>query len=315
MSRWTAANIPSQSGKLALITGANSGIGFQAARELARAGATVILACRDLKKAEAARKAIAAEIAGAKVEVGQLDLASLASVRTFAEIFKKSGRKLNLLVNNAGVMAPRTRKTTADGFELQFGTNHLGHFALTALLLPTIAETGRIVTVASIAHRGGKLRFDDLNAQTSYNPFTSYNQSKIANLYFGFELQRRLEKAGKKIASIVVHPGVASTNLIANGIASGNKFFERVATRVSGLFLQSDEKGALPTLYGATSPDAHGGKYYGPDGFREAFGYPVEVKAVARTYDAEIAAKLWSVSEELSGTDFAVESSKGRRAK
>src|SRR5579872_4267181 len=226
MTHWTAAQIPPQNGKLAYVTGANSGIGYHAALQLARAGAAVILACRDLAKAEAARKRILAEVSGAQVEIAQLDLASLASVRAAAQSFLATNRRLDLLINNAGVMALPQRRLTPDGFELQLGTNHFGHFALTGLLLPAIlqpstAAAPRIVTVSSIAHRGATMDFDNLNWEKGYKPWPAYRRTKLANLLFGFELHRRIERAHASAMSIVVHPGVSNTNLFAAGPGSG----------------------------------------------------------------------------------------------
>lgn len=307
MSKWTPADIPSQSGKKALITGANSGIGFHAARHLAAAGCSVILGCRNRAKGEAARGKILAETPSASVEVGMLDLASLASIRSYAEAFLKSGARLDLLINNAGVMAFPTRQTTEDGFERQFGTNHLGHFALTGLLLPAIlaAPAARVVTVASNAHKGAKMRFDDLQYSNGYQPWLPYRQSKLANLLFGFELQRRLERAGSRTASIVVHPGLSNTSIMANGPVKGGGVISVMGPIVMNVFAQSEEQGSFPTLYGATSPQALGGHYYGPNGFGEWRGAPVEVQAKPRAKDLADAARLWEISEQLTGVSYA----------
>ncbi len=309
MTRWTATQIPPQNGKLAYITGANSGIGYHAALELARAGAAVILACRDLAKAEAARKRIVAEIPTAQLEVAQLNLASLASVRAAAQSFLASNRGLDLLINNAGVMALPQRRLTPDGFELQLGTNHFGHFALTGLLLPAIlkasgAGAARIVTVSSIAHRGATMDFDNLNWEHDYKPWPAYRRTKLANLLFGFELHRRLERTPASPLSIVVHPGVSRTNLFAAGPGSGGGLQAFVAPLAIRIIGQSDAQGSLPTLYGATSPEARSGHFYGPDGFRQMRGYPVEVRAEQQAYDESLAGKLWQVSEELTGVRF-----------
>ena len=223
MSNWTTANIPRQDGKLAIITGANSGIGLHAARELARAGCTVIVACRSAEKSNSTRQRIVQEIPTALVEDAVLDLASLSSIRDFAQAFLATRRPLDLLINNAGVMALPSRMLTADGFELQIGTNHLGHFALTGLLLPALlaASAARIITVSSLAHRDGKIRLDDLQWERDYKPWPAYRQSKLANLLFGKELERRLEKSGSATQSIIVHPGISSTSLFRNGPGSG----------------------------------------------------------------------------------------------
>ena len=314
MTHWTAAQIPSQHGKLAYITGANSGIGFHAALELARNGATVILACRDRAKADAARNRIlalipASQVPTAQLEIAQLDLSSLPSVRAAAQTFLSTNRRLDLLINNAGVMALPQRRVTPDGFELQLGTNHFGHFALTGLLLPAILQPSpapppRIVTVSSIAHRGATMDFDNLNWEHDYKPWPAYRRTKLANLLFGFELHRRLHRAHSPTMSIVVHPGVSNTNLFASGPGSGGGIQAVMAPLVIRLIAQSDAQGALPTLYGATSPDAQSGHFYGPNGFRQMRGYPVEVRAEQQAYDEALAAKLWQISEQLTGVRY-----------
>lgn len=309
MKRWTAAQIPPQNGKLAYVTGANSGIGYHAAFQLARAGAAVILACRDSTKAEAARNRILAEAPNAQIETAQLDLASLASVRSAAQSFLATNRSLDLLINNAGIMALSERRLTPDGFELQLGTNHFGHFALTSLLLPAIlqpstAGPARVVTVSSIAHRGATMDFDNLNWEHDYKPWPAYRRTKLANLLFGFELHRRLQAAHESTVSIVVHPGVSNTNLFAAGPGSGGGPQALLAPLVIRIIGQSDAQGALPTLYGATSPEAQSGRFYGPDGFRQMRGYPVEVRAEQQAYDESLAAKLWQISEQLTGVRF-----------
>jgi NAD(P)-dependent dehydrogenase (short-subunit alcohol dehydrogenase family) len=306
MSKWQLADIPSQAGKCAFITGANSGIGFHAARHLACAGCAVILACRDAKKGEAARQRIKQESPTAEVTVAALDLASLASVRSCAASLLEAGKQLDLLIDNAGVMAFPTRQTTADGFERQFGTNHLGHFALTGLLLPLVlaAPAGRVVTVSSIAHGQGAMRFDDLQYTTGYEGWAVYNQSKLANLLFAFELQRRLERAGAKAVSIAVHPGVSRTSILANGPANARDLKSRLLPFVVPLIAQTDEQGSFPTLYAATSPMALGGRYFGPDGFMGLKGSPVEVKAKPQALDEDSAGRLWSVSEDLTGVRY-----------
>jgi len=307
MRHWTIADIPQQTGKLAVITGANSGIGFHTALELARAGAEVVLACRNLQKAESARQRILTDIPDAQLQPAALDLASLASIHTFAEKFLAKQHSLDLLINNAGVMALPTRQLTADGFELQFGTNHLGHFALTGLLLPAIltAPASRIVTVSSIAHRGGRIRFNDLQWTQGYQPWPAYRQSKLANLYFAFELDRKLRSTHPNVASIAVHPGVAKTNLFAAGPGQRKDFQGIMAPIFISLIGQSEAQGALPTLYAATAPQALSGHFYGSGGFRQVRGYPVEVRAEAQAYDEAIAAQLWNVSEELTGVHYA----------
>lgn len=306
MDHWTTTRIPRQDGKLAIVTGANSGIGLQASLELARAGCSVIMACRNQQKAVEARQRILAQAPAAQVEAASLDLASLASVRSFASSLLSVGSPLDLLINNAGVMALPERRLTADGFEMQFGTNHLGHFALTGLLLPALlaAPTARVVTVSSIAHRGGTIRFEDLDWKRNYRPWGAYTQSKLANILFGFELERRLERAGASTRSIVVHPGVSNTSLYANGPGRDNGVFHKLASRFVERFGLTEELGALPTLYGATALEAQGGRFYGPDGFRQIWGYPVEVEAKAIAHDARLASRLWLVSERLTGVSY-----------
>jgi NAD(P)-dependent dehydrogenase (short-subunit alcohol dehydrogenase family) len=304
MSKWTPREIPPQQGRLAMITGANSGIGYQAARYLARAGATVILACRNADKGEAARAKIAAANPAANVQVRILDVADLDSVRRFAAEFLSEGRPLDLLINNAGVMALPARRTTPQGFEMQFGTNHLGHFALTGLLLPALlGQAGsRVVTVASIAHKGGTLHFDDLNAERSYDPRGAYQQSKLANVVFGLEFDRRLRTRDAKTTSVIAHPGVAVTNIVSNGM--GKTLQGRIVNAVIPLLAQSDDRGSWPLLYAATSPAARGGGYYGPDGIAEVRGTPVEVKPRPHAMDPAAGERLWEASEALTGVRF-----------
>lgn len=306
MNSWTPADIPAQAGKLALITGANSGVGFRAAIGLARAGARVMLGCRSRDKATAARLRILAQVPDAQLEPAILDLSSLASIRAFAQTFHAQQRPLDLLINNAGVMALPTRQLTADGFEMQIGTNHLGHFALTGLLLPAVlaAPSARIVTVSSIAHRGGRIRFDDLNWARDYKPWPAYRQSKLANLYFAFELDRRLQATHPTVASIAVHPGVARTNLFAAGPGQKKDLPGLLAPFFISIIGQSERQGALPTLYGATAPEARSGHFYGPHGFREMRGYPVEVTPEAQAYDESAATRLWTISEDLTNVHY-----------
>jgi NAD(P)-dependent dehydrogenase (short-subunit alcohol dehydrogenase family) len=291
--KWTAANIPDQTRKTAVITGANSGLGFAIARELAQAGASVVLAVRDTAKGERA----AAEI-GERTQIERLDLADLSSVRSFAERFEGP---LDLLVNNAGVMAP-PRRLTVDGFESQFGTNHLGHFALTGLLLPSLlgAPEPRVVTMSSGGHRMGRINFDDLHGEHRYNNWLAYGQSKLANLLFAFELQRRAEG---RLKSLAAHPGYAATNLQFAGPAH---WYERASMAVANrVIAQNADTGALPALYAATVPDVAGGSYVGPDGFMELRGHPHLVTAAGRAYDQQVAVRLWDVSEKLTGVHYA----------
>ena len=300
--QWTARDIPDQSGRLAVVTGANSGLGLATARELARARANVILACRDEAKGAAAGGQICTDVPGANVEVAQLDLGDLGSVRSFAESLGPG--QLDLLVNNAGVMAP-PRRVTVDGFESQFGTNHLGHFALTGLVLGKLraAPEPRVVTVSSTLHRRGKMDFSDLQGERSYNRWNAYGQSKLANLMFTFELQRRAAAAGSELRSMAAHPGYAATNL---QFAGPTKFYER-AFMVFGnrFFAQSAEMGALPTLRAATDPDLPGASFLGPDGRGEQRGHPRIVRGDRKAYDEQAWRRLWEVSEELTGVRYA----------
>jgi NAD(P)-dependent dehydrogenase (short-subunit alcohol dehydrogenase family) len=293
MPKWTAADLPDLSGRTAVVTGANSGIGREAARQLARAGARVLLAVRDVAKGEAA----AAQMAGA-VEVRRLDLADLASVRAFAAGWQG---ELDLLINNAGVMAvPEGR--TADGFETQIGTNHLGHFALTNLLLPKL--TDRVVTVASSAHRMGRIDLDDLSwERKGYNAWRAYGQSKLANLLFTLALENRLTAVRSPVRALAVHPGWAATNLQGR---SQNRVQDLVMRLGSKVIAQSDERGAWPTLYAATQ-DLPGGSYVGPDGFQEGRGHPTLVGRSAAASDPRTARALWQLSERLTGTTFPAE--------
>lgn len=307
MKDWTADEMPSQAGKRALVTGANSGIGYHTALELARKGATVILACRNPKKGEEALKRLKTAVPGAQAELVELDVSSLKSVRSFGAAFAARGAALDLLINNAGIMAPLSRKTSPDGFEIQMATNHFGHFLLTSLLLPSLkrAPAPRVITVASIAHRRGRIDFDDLQSERSYSPFASYARTKLANLLFAFELQRRADRAGSKILSVAAHPGVARTSIIENGLGGGRKtLLTRLIGLFSSLYTHSEEQGALPTLYAATMPDAAPGGYYGPDGFREMTGFPVRVDCMPQAKDPAAAARLWDISEKLTGAKF-----------
>jgi NAD(P)-dependent dehydrogenase (short-subunit alcohol dehydrogenase family) len=299
---WAVADMPSLSGRVAVVTGANSGIGLIAARELARAGVSVVLACRNMVKGEVAIASVEASVPSAQVELAELDLGSLESVRDFAAGFGDSHERLDLLVNNAGVMAP-PRRLTADGFESQIGTNHLGHFALTGLLLGSLraASAPRIVTVSSDAHRFGRIRFNNLQGERHYNNWLAYSQSKLANLLFAFELQRRAIAAGWNLLSVAAHPGYAATNLQNAGPAGR---VERMTMVVGNrLVAQSAEMGALPTLYAAVA-DLPGGSFVGPNGFMGLRGHPHLVTAIARAYDEDTARRLWSVSQELTGIHY-----------
>jgi len=306
-AKWTAADVPDQSGRIAIVTGANSGLGSETALALAARGAHVVLACRDASKAQAALETIRAASPAASVEVLALDLASLASIRAFADAVSTRHKRLDLLCNNAGVMAiPRRR--TADGFEMQLGTNHLGHFALTGLLLPLLLATpkSRVVSVSSAAHRPGKIHWDDLQLERSYGKWRAYAQSKLANLLFAYELDRRLRKAAASVISVAAHPGYAATNLQAVGARmEGARVFEKVFELGNQLFAQSAAMGALPTLYAATAPLVQGGDYFGPDGLSEMWGHPRKVGSTARSKGLADAARLWELSETLTDVRFA----------
>jgi NAD(P)-dependent dehydrogenase (short-subunit alcohol dehydrogenase family) len=301
--KWTAADIPDQSGRLAVITGANSGLGLAAARELARAGATVVMAVRNTAKGEEAVSQISDAAPDADVHLAELDLADLASVSSFAERFASGHERLDLLINNAGLMAP-PRRLTKDGFESQFGTNHLGHFALTGLLLAKLlaAQEPRVVTVSSGAHRiPGGINFDDLNGERHYINWRAYGQSKLANLMFCFELQRRASEAEAELRSMAAHPGYAATNLQF----AGPSWYEKpVMWLGNALFAQSADMGALSPLYAATVPDLPGGSFVGPDGFMEQRGHPHVVTAARKAYDEDGWRRLWDVSEELTGVHY-----------
>jgi len=305
-NRWIDQNIPAQTGKTVLITGANSGLGFEAAKVLARKDATVVLAVRDTVKGEAAAAAIRAAVPAARLEITQLDLANLASIRQFAAGFVQAHSRLDIQINNAGVMAI-PRRTTADGFEMQFGTNHLGHFALTGLLLPLVLKNpaARIVTVSSGAHLIGKINLDDLQGERSYSKWGAYGQSKLANLLFAYELQRRLAAAGSQVISVAAHPGWASTNLQAVGPEmEGSKIGKGVMSAANAVLAQSAAMGALPEIYAATAPGVRGGDYFGPDGLLGQRGFPKKVDSNARSHDQAAAARLWAVSERLTGVKY-----------
>jgi NAD(P)-dependent dehydrogenase (short-subunit alcohol dehydrogenase family) len=296
ISNWTAESIPNLTGKVAIVTGANSGIGYTAARALARKGATVILACRNKEKGQAAVRQIERAYPAAKAELLQIDLSGLTSVRRFADEFTNRYDRLDILINNAGIMATPFGKTT-DGFELQFGTNHLGHFALTGLLLDCIIRTpqARVVTVSSWGHRFGEIDFDDLNGEKDYDPGDAYAQSKLANLLFTYELQRRFEGTEVDAIAVAVHPGWTATNLPVH---------RRMIWILNPLVGQKREMGALPALYAATASDVQGGDYYGPRGWGGLRGCPTKVQSSDHSYDTAVAARLWAVSEEMTGVRY-----------
>jgi NAD(P)-dependent dehydrogenase (short-subunit alcohol dehydrogenase family) len=307
--RWSKDDIPDLTGKTAVVTGANSGLGFQTTRGLAGKRARVVLACRDVEKGQQAAENIRTEYPAASLAVMRLDLADLASIHSFADAFIRTHQDLHILCNNAGVMAVPLRRTV-DGFEMQFGTNHLGHFALTGLLLERLlqADAGRVVTVSSSAHRTGKIDFDNLNAERSYHKWAAYSQSKLANLLFAYELQRKFEANGARAISVVTHPGYAATNLQSQGPSmAGSTLLGWVMRLGNRLFAQSPEMGALPSLYAATAPDIQGGDFIGPDGFMGQWGYPTRVHSSQRSHDEDTARKLWAVSEELTSVHYYLE--------
>ena len=299
--KWTAADIPDQTGRRIVVTGANSGLGLHTTLELARRGAHVVMACRDLGKGHAAEERVREVVPAADVELRPLDLASLASVRAFAD--ELGDEPLDVLVNNAGVMAVG-RAETKDGFELQLGTNHLGHFALTGLLLDRLeaAPAPRVVTVSSTAHKTWHVNFDNLQGERHYFRWAAYGQSKLANLLFALELQRRAAAAGSPLASVAAHPGYAATHLQSH---TPNPLERGVMAVLNRFVAQSDALGALPSLYAATMPDVPGGSFLGPDGPGEFRGHPVFVQPTARARDEAAARRLWAVSEELTGVTYA----------
>lgn len=306
--RWDASQVPSQSGRVAIVTGASSGLGLETAIALGAAGAHVVMACRNPGKAADALAQVRQRVSGADAELMTLDLADLASVRRFAADAAARFDKIDLLVNNAGVMAVPLQRT-ADGFEMQIGTNHFGHFALTGLLLPQLerAPGSRVVNVASLAHRWtARMNLDDPNFERSrYNKWDAYGKSKLANLLFTFELVRRLEAAGKRIVAAAAHPGYSATNLQFVGPAQENSAIGRAMMSIGNrLFGQSAAMGALPSLYAATASDVAPGDYYGPGGFQQIGGYPVKVGCRRAARDPLTAARLWEVSERLTGVEY-----------
>ncbi len=297
MSAWTFDSIPDQAGRVAIVTGANTGIGYETARALARKGARVILACRDMAKAQAAATAIAAEKPAGSVEAQPLDLSDMESIQRFAQSFTSSQTRLDLLINNAGVMVPPEGRTR-QGFELQFGTNHLGHFALTAQLLPLLRRTAgsRVVVVASNAHRDGRIDLEDLNFERrGYKAWPAYCQSKLANLLFVLELQRRLSAAGARTLVTAAHPGWTATDLQRSWW---------IVRMLNPYLAMKPVDGALPTLRAATDPDAMAGEYFGPRYLMEMSGPPVRARLSRRAQDQETAARLWTTSEAMTGIRY-----------
>ncbi|MDP1825090.1 MAG: oxidoreductase [Archangium sp.] len=304
--KWTREEMPSLEGQTWVVTGANSGLGLETVKALAAKGAHVVMACRDPSRAEAAADEVRRVAANAKLALESLDLASLDSILRFAGTLAKNHPVLDGLINNAGIMAI-PRRTTADGFEMQLGTNHLGHYALSLRLLPLLeaAKAPRLINVASTAHKFGTMNFDDLMGEKSYQPWAAYGQSKLANLLFTYELNRKLSSAGKKTIAAAAHPGYAATNLQGVGAKmTGSKFSAWFMNTGNSLLAQPADMGALPTLYAATVPDVKGGEYFGPDGFMELKGYPRRCDSNAKSKDVEAAQKLWEASEKLTGVRF-----------
>ncbi len=291
--------IPPQSGRIAIVTGANDGLGFQTTLALSKTGIKVVMACRNLEKGDKAREKIIRQAPEANLELMQLDLSKLSSVRAFAEEYKQKHEPLDLLINNAGIMIP-PYELTEDGFESQLGVNYLGHFLLTGLLLPLLEKTpgSRVVSLSSNAHKNGKIHFDDLNFKKKYSAFAAYSQSKLACLMFSKELQRRLEKSGSKVLSVAAHPGMSDTNLFKHVPKFVTTIFGRL---IRSLMVQTPADGAKPTLYAALGNDIQGGDYIGPDGWQEWKGEPVKVKGTKLSDDKEVARKLWVESENMTG--------------
>lgn len=295
VQEYTSAN---EKGKVAIVTGANSGIGLEATVMLAKRGMAVIMACRNLNKAEAARKYILQKTPDANISIKHLDLSSQLSVQEFSEEFISEYRHLNLLVNNGGVMTGPHR-LTEDGFEMLIGTNHFGHFALTARLMGKLLETSksRVVTVSSIAHFKGQIKFDDINSNKVYSRKEAYRQSKLANLLFAYELDRRLKEAGSDVISVAVHPGVTSTKIVK---------LPKLIDMLKDAVLMNPVKGALPTMMGAVSYEVAGGEFIGPDGYGQIFGFPAIQKSGEHSYNKELWARLWTLSEEMTGIKFKI---------
>jgi NAD(P)-dependent dehydrogenase (short-subunit alcohol dehydrogenase family) len=305
MTDWTTANIPSLEGRTAVITGATGGLGYETAQALAGAGATVVVTGRSDSRGRDALQRIRGKFPDARISYETLDLASLASIQDFAARCAAAHASVDVLVNNAGVMALPLRRTTADGFEMQFGTNYLGHYALTARLLPQLrrGDQPRVVNLSSIAHRSGKIDFSDLQGERAYAPWKAYRQSKLAMLMFALELQRRSDAAGWGLMSNAAHPGIARTDIISNGLGAGS-VLSQLSKLLPSLISQSAAAGALPTLFAATSPEARGGSYYGPNGFYEVKGSPRLAKIQPQAMDIAAARRLWDVSAELTGVAF-----------
>ncbi|WP_245159447.1 SDR family oxidoreductase [Brevundimonas intermedia] len=302
---WTTNDIPDLSGKLAIVTGATGGLGLETALVLAGKGAEVVLAARNPNKGAEAERLVRTRHPAANVRFDLLDLGDLASVAAFSDRHLAAGRPIDILINNAGVMALPTRQTTVDGFEMQFGTNYLSHFALTCRLLPLLTQAqARVIQLSSVAHRSGHIRLDDLNSTTGYSPWSVYQQSKLAMLMFAIELQRRSDAQGWGLTSVAAHPGFARTDLITNGHAGKPGLFARGARLLEGVLSHSAADGALPILMAATLPNVAPAGYYGPTGFQEMKGPPGVAVIKPRARDAEVARQLWAESERLTGVRY-----------
>ncbi len=301
--KYNLDSMPSQKGRIAIVTGANNGLGFETSLGLLKKDLTLIMACRDVLKAEKSRKLILAELPKADVQILELDLSRLESVKSFAEQFSSRFQRLDLLINNAGIMIPPFSRTV-DGFENQMGVNYFGHFLLTNLLFPVLKNTSdsRIISLSSIAHKRGKIDFNNLNSERGYNKMRAYSQSKLACLMFAYELQRRIEQNGLNVKSIAVHPGVSPTNLFQNQSPLVSKIFGFL----SSFMAHKPEEAAKPTLFAALSPDIQGGDFIGPTGLLEIKGDPGKVKSNSISYNKELAKQLWEVSEKLTKKSFAV---------
>lgn len=297
MSTWNIDQVPKQSGRIAIVTGANSGLGYETTLALVKKDMMVVMACRNMQKAEDARQKIVSRHPGAKVKPMKIDTASLASVEKFAKHFQSHFDRLDLLINNAGIMMS-PYKVTEDGLENQLATNYAGHFALTGHLLPTLTRTSesRIVSLSSLSYKWAEIQFDDLQFRNSYSKRKAYGQSKRVCLMFAYELQRRLSAAGHRTLSVAAHPGLSNTEL--------DRYFPALIRPLGALFLQSAHKGALPTLYAALDQDIRGGEFIGPDGFQQMRGYPSKVDSDDYSNDREIAKRLWRVSEEMTGACY-----------
>jgi NAD(P)-dependent dehydrogenase (short-subunit alcohol dehydrogenase family) len=313
MARWTETDIPTLTGKRALITGAASGLGYEVAIALAKHGAQVIVADRNIEGGRAACEKIHDTVPAAQVEFRPIDLADLSVIRSFAESITDGSEPLDLLINNAGILPPLERRATRDGFELKFGINHLGHFALTGLLMPVLKRSPqpRVVTVSSLVQGWGKIQFDDLQLERHYDPQLAYNQAKLACLMFSLELASRCKAAGSMVRSMAAHPGVARTSIGEVRKTEARKhlrdYLETLSFNFAMRFMgQSADRGALPILYAATSPAATSGGFYGPDGFGQASGYPTAVKPSAAAADPLARQRLWEISEQLTGVRIAV---------